>query len=348
MVSGKGGLNIKDYPFAFSIVALAFPSLLSPENTQNANPYYPILAIALFGAMIGSILTIVNPIGLVIRIAYINMKIKGKILKTATNDFVDSIIEKNFRASLSTPSISYETDKIVGVIYFGIILGFAFYRIEFSDLASNLGLDAFGKSIASVLIFSFILGVILKIAIEISGFTGMKYRSISHLGRIKIVTLFNTTKDFINLSTAGQKIQDSYLTSYSEVAHTMCNEFSKYNSHSFSNENEFKNNFNIVNIQQRYIDTTRQSLNKDVMLHRYWNLYQIIKEISESYHQEFNKLLVWFYPLHFTPPQVELSDLYSSIQARDWHTANLNYIGLQQTLETFLEQKGMPQELPQN
>src|SRR5690349_9306955 len=110
MVEGQTGLNIKDYPFAFSIAVLFYPNLLSDINDNHI-----ILGILLIGGMLGSLLTIINPLGLLIKYYYtrnysdlIYYLIFPSIFP-AKNNMIHHMAEKNFRSALVAPTISFET-----------------------------------------------------------------------------------------------------------------------------------------------------------------------------------------------------------------------------------------------
>ncbi len=61
MVEGRTGLNIKDFPFAFSIAALFYPGILAGTSQS------PIIGLLLIGGMLGSLLTIINPLSLLLK-----------------------------------------------------------------------------------------------------------------------------------------------------------------------------------------------------------------------------------------------------------------------------------------
>src|SRR2546427_271868 len=108
MVEGQTGLNIKDYPFAFSVAVLFAPNLLSDPSNNHA-----ILGILLIGGILGSLLTIINPLGLLIKYYYTreySSQIYHIIFPSmfpVKNNMIKNIAEKNFRSALTTPAIYY-------------------------------------------------------------------------------------------------------------------------------------------------------------------------------------------------------------------------------------------------
>jgi hypothetical protein len=164
MTSGKGGLNIKDYPFAFSIATLLFPSILT---TQDQTVIFGIL---LVGGMVGSILTIVNPFGIATKYIYIWTSKKKMIPEIRKTPFINKVVLKNFHDSFSSPSISFETDKLVAMFYFLVVLGIALFRLVFDPGFVNiLKLDEFQTFVAIVIVVLGLVGVSITMLSNIVG-----------------------------------------------------------------------------------------------------------------------------------------------------------------------------------
>src|SRR3990172_1811406 len=154
MVEGRGGLNIKDFPFAFSVTALFSPNILA-ETSQT-----PIIGLLLIGGMLGSLLTIINPLSLLFKWNY-KRKYSDSIsniilpdLITKHNELTNKICAKNFNAALSSPVISFETDKIIAMIYFVIVLALTIIRSfmdDFTKVFENSELAIWGiRTVAGV------------------------------------------------------------------------------------------------------------------------------------------------------------------------------------------------------
>jgi hypothetical protein len=111
MVSGETILKFTDYPFAYSIVAMIL-GMLGFSLTQN---YFIFLG---FAGALGTLLAIVDPIGMLIR--WVETR---HLKKHTTNE--DNLIFK--LSALKTKAISFEIEKIIGMFYFIFsILGFLF------------------------------------------------------------------------------------------------------------------------------------------------------------------------------------------------------------------------------
>ena len=205
--------------------------------------------ITIFGGMLGSLLTIINPGALLINGAYLKQKPSGIINESKDNPMLSGIFAKNFRDALSNPSVSYETDKIVGMTYFGIIVLLTLYRILFTSLFDDLNLDNFGRNVAlSLTIFAF-LGIVLKIGVDMSGFSGLGYKSISHMERIKIVTVMNSVKNLQNLQRESRTFFQQYFSGNPELLQKAVSSLLIYDENKFPDEKEFRTSFNYLEFE---------------------------------------------------------------------------------------------------
>lgn len=347
MVEGKGGLNVKDYPFAFSIAALLFPRILNDSN--NAIP--AILGITLVGGMLGSILTIINPVGLLIREIYWKTKFIQVYPKLhSQNSLVKQILNKNFRAALSSPSISYENDKMVGMIYFLIILALAIIRSANGDFATTLKLNDFelwGIRIGAGIGF---FGVFMVLIYNIRGYAFKKSKkSVSHLDRIKSVTILNLASDFSNLSnelirwnnTIGQNQQTSI---------QMCKEFAKLQNMNISSFEDFSKNA-IFGRSQQIFQQNNMSWNHNYHPQQIFATIKAIKEISFRYEITSSQVLPWFWnsqSISTNEFDTPISQLQSSIDSRDWYNATLKTYRITDRIEALLTNKNMEEQILPN
>lgn len=330
----KGGLNIKDYPFAFSIAALIFPNILSGEN------FAPLLTITLVGGMLGSLLTIINPVGLLI---------KGLYLQKANSVFpkmhlihvvVHKIIIRNFRASLSSPAIAYETDKMVGMIYFLIILAIAFYRIHSDDFIKTLDLSELEISGITVgVIFGF-AGVIIMLIHHIFGFSFHSKRATSHLDRISGVTALNLAVDFSNLFNEATKWRQ-YRSEHSTLASITVNEFRKFGSLEKISLDEFRKKIDISKIERAY-QRLNYSWDKERNTKLLFEAYKSLRELCLRYDLNIEQGSSWFINDRNAEPTIfdaTISQLQSSIDSRDWYNVGLKTYRVTDTLESMLTRK---------
>jgi len=341
MIGGKGGLGIKDYPFAFSVAALILPTLWSEGQIQ----FTTLFAITIIGGMLGSILTIVNPVGVFFRAIYINSKMSDVLPNLRKNPLMNGIIDKNFRAALTSPSISYETDKIVGMLYFLAVLGFAIYRLQSEDFVSLLPFDQNqidnainGAGVGFVAVF-------LVWYFHVAGFNIGGFRSISHTKRIETVTVLNAALEITNLSNDGRKIW-VYHYNRKETSDLICNELNKLDSKSMVNFSTFEKYFDDVKIKNEFLKLNLgKSWDSTTQKHSFWNSCVIINEIRRRFSVKFTEALVWMSDNHYLGPQeldVSVSQLQTSTESRDWQNANLKTFRITDRLEQLLEQKRMP------
>lgn len=347
MVEGQGGLNIKDYPFAFSVAALLFPQILS----DNTNTVPIILGITLIGGMLGSLLTIINPVGLLIREIYWRrsfLKVYPKL--NSQNTLVKQILKKNFRAALSSPSISYESNKIVGMLYFLVILSLAIIR-TLTGLSVNDTL-LWGIRIGAIIGFG---GVMLVLLHDVYGFTLKKSirfiskKAISHLDRIRSVTISNLAVDFANLSNEGaNRWLNRYVPNNQDIIRTVCNELSKMENLPISTFDDFGKAFPIQTLANEYAKFN-MSWNQGYTLQMCFNAYRSAREVSLRYEVKLSQALTWFANPQFlnqTEFDDPISQLQTSIESRDWYNSTLKTYRITDRLEDFLENKRMLEKLP--
>lgn len=345
MIGGKGGLTVKDYPFAFSIAALVFPQIL-----QGGNDLAPILTITLVGGMLGSLLIIINPVGLAIREVYLRTKQQDVYPKlNQQNNLAKQILKKNFRAALSAPAISYENDKIVGMMYFVTVLGFALYRTIQQDFVTALELTEEAIWGMRIGVGIGLVSVLLVLRYNIWGFIIKKSKkSISHLDRIRTVTISNLAVDFANLSNEGGRWQ-RYTTGDIEIRRMICKGLLKVEEESpiLILKEHFLKAFPVQQVKNEYT-RRRQSWKDNLNLDLLYTTYRSAKEVSLRYDTKLSETLTWFNDMSFLAPtefDEPISQLQNSIESRDWYNAILKTYRITDRLEDFLEAKNMPAQI---
>lgn len=367
MSEGSTGLNIKDYPFAFSITALFFPNLLN-DTASSAS----ILGVLFIGGIFGSLLTIINPINRII--TYHSKRNDGDVIYNEIfmplvllpiNNLIKKIVVKNFTSALSSPQITFENNKTIAMLYFIIILGVTIIRSFFTDFTAIFDDNQFQiwgiRIIASIGLIAVVLvmlnhvyGINFKFSKLIIGKhdTGIRKAQISglsQLDRINCVTVANLAIDFANLSNEGLKWA-TQPTVNEQVSDVILREFYKFNqkvekimgSDITASFYDFNGTFN------------KESINKIVILDYSWHVadiqnlfskYQNVKEISITYDVEFSEALSWFSNRVFFP----VGELYemepplrSAIESRDWETANLTKYRITDKIRFVLGEKSMP------
>lgn len=333
MTFGKGGLNIKDYPFAFSLAVLFFPSILNTSNNE-----LPILfGITIFGGTVGSILTITNPVGILIRYIYIWTCQKKILSELRFNEFLKSVINKNFASAITSPSISYEIDKLVGMFYFIVILSITSYRLFFDqDFNDMLNLEDSTKNIIGTFTILGLVGVIVVFIINIIGF-----KSISHLRRIITTTILFLADDISNLSLEGRKFAEKCHND-SRMFEAVRNAIRKLN-REILDEDDFYNNFDHSEID-RILPVHQQQWKWDLTRsRRFWQHYLVLKEISKRYNIDLNITSIWFNNTQYIPPKEfdeSISQLQSVVDSRDWRNAELKTVRILDRMEQLLSEKG--------
>ncbi len=369
MVEGKTGLNIKDFPFAFSIAALTFPNILSGDVNQAQ-----VLGILLIGGMLGSLLTIINPIGFIIKEKYkrsysdyIDYILFPDFLQA--NELIKKIIQKNFKASLSSPAISFENDKIVAMIYFIIILSATLGRSFMSDFQNILNNN-------EILIWSIralaIAGLVGVVTVLLNHTYGINFRrtkmmlkkkvilkifqqpNLSQFDRICCATVANLALDFANLSNEGDKWKNR-VTNHPAIRSEVLKRFLKIDkkvevvlSHGWTtNFDDFKSKLPDEDIKKWY-QIKNVSWDGTTNHEDLYQKYKIVKEISLTYGAGFAQTLTWFESLVFFNPTelYELEQLLkSSIESRDWYSAYLMKYRITDRIDTVLRQKNMPNQI---
>jgi hypothetical protein len=343
LIGEKGGLNVKDYPFAFSIAALLFPQIL-----QDGNQLSSILSITLIGGMLGSILTIINPIERVIRWIYEKTSFVNVYPKMhEKNRLVKQILKKNFKAALSSPSISYENEKMVGIVYFLVVLLIAMVRTFYNDFSNTLNLadiELTGLRFGSVIGF---ITVFIVLIYNINGFIIRKSKkSISHLDRIRCVTIANLAVDFANISNEGQR-WDRYVTNDARMAPLVCTELSRLENSKINTLDEFIANFHVDRIR-KYYQLYEHGWDEDHNPRFLYAAFRSAGEASLRYDVTLSESLTWFeYPQYLGPTEfdIPISQLQSSIESRDWYNATLKTYRITDRLEDFLASKKLQEKI---
>lgn len=338
MVSGKGGLSIKDYPFAFSLAVLLFPPLLSlSTSTDSTFPVGVLFSIVFIGGMLGSILTITNPFGNLLRYIYIWTTKSSTLPELRRNNLLNGIIDKSYDSAIRSPSISFESDKIVGMFYFVIILSAILYRLRYDDQFTNL-LALSETEIVSAIVFTTIglIGILLAMIFSICG-----VKSISHLGRIKTATVLFATGDIVNISILGDRV---YQTTHSrqEVIEVICNAIGVLNPKNIHNPVEFGEQIDDTQIRDILVNDYNSQYNRTVFLAGVWKFFIIIKELTLQYKLELFDVTPWFFPRNFFKPQEmdePLTQLQTCIDARDWVNANIKTLRIINRLEEYFTQR---------
>lgn len=362
MVEGRTGLNIKDFPFAFSITALFFPGLLTGSSDAS------IVGLLLIGGMFGSILTIINPLSLLSKWHYrkeysdsiSNIILPDLVLKH--NKLTKKIVAKNFNAALSSPAIAFETDKIIAMIYFVFILVLAFVRSFMGDFA--IIFDNAEPALWGIRVFAAVgfVGVMMILIHHVYGFNfkttrfkikplNVNYRmyqqsELSQFDRICSVTIANLAIDLANLTNDGQKWKLVNLDTHPVVDIT----FRELNLVNDKVDREISKN---VTISQHDFENWFRAeqlrpglrLNEGGAFRLMYENYKIVKEISMRYDVTFSEALAWFYNKQaFTNSTLYESEsqIRKYIDSRDWYSARLLEYRITDNIQTVLLRKNMP------
>lgn len=200
MIGGKGALGAKDFPFGVSLVTLVIPIFMGTPTLDNDQiPYYLIF----MGMMIGSFLVITNIPAKIMHFTY-SAVCKKNVLKEIQEDkFVNAITEKSFCDAMKTPSISYEEDKIIGMIYFCIILSLSLYHSIFGTYFQNmLNNDSNLITIVGVIVVVSLVGVVIALIWNIWK------SSPNHLQKISCVTASLVFSNMLNLMREEKRFKD--------------------------------------------------------------------------------------------------------------------------------------------
>ena len=373
MVEGRGGLNIKDFPFAFSIAALISPNILAGTSQT------PIIGLLLIGGMLGSLLTIINPLSLLFRWIY-KKEYSNSIghiifpdLFPKQNELTRKICVKNFNAALSSPSISFETDKIIAMIYFIIVLSITIIRSfmgDFTKLFESYDMAIWGIRIVAAI---GIVGVVMVLLHHVYGinfkFTYVELKSrkirkrilqtsgLSQFDRICSVTVANLAIDFANLTNDGHKWSGTKLSNArvnDMIFQGMCRVDKKVNKKLSSkwttSSDDFESHFR--NEEKNKIDGIGfRIFDEPKTIQLLYQNYKLIKEISIRYEVTFSQALSWFYNNVFcnVPELYESeSQLKGYIESRDWYSANLLQYRITDAITRVLLQKNMPPSIDEN
>jgi len=315
VTSTKGSLNVKDYPFAFSIATLLYPEILTSDTN-----FTMVIGITVFGGMFGSLLTILNPVGKGIGLIYLLKKMPKIFTELRVNPLVEGMLNKNCRSAIfSSPSISYETDKLVGMIYFLVVLALAFYRFTFGNYIEIFNLD-FQQSqwIMASIALSFIFVLFIFVG-SVTGLTISRFTSVSHLDRIKSVTLMNSAVEFANLSTEGNR-WTNYVTNNQPMHNLILKEMVQLEKKKIKTFSDFENQFDFLPIKNCFIQQ-RQQYPEVRIKQNTWKACVSIQEIASRYKISISEALVWFeMPRYLQPGEFDnpISQLQSSVESRDW------------------------------
>ena len=372
MVEGRGGLNIKDFPFAFSVAALFYPNILAGTSQT------PIIGLLLIGGMLGSLLTIINPLSLLFKWIYkreysdsiSNIILPDLILKQ--NELTKKICAKNFNAALSSPAVSFETDKIIAMLYFVIVLVLTIIRSfmdDFTKIFESYELAIWGIRAIAVMGVAGVVMVLLHhvygINFKLSHFEMKSFKirkrilqisELSQFDRICSVTIANLAIDFANLTNDGHKWSGIDLASH-KIIDKIFLEMNKVNKKvdkklglkwttSFSDfESHFKTEeLNIRKLGYGIFDEPKT-------IRALYQNYKLSKEISFRYNVSFSQALSWFYNRDFFNI-VQLYELESQlkgyIESRDWYTASLLQYRITDTMTKILLAKNMPPSIDEN
>jgi hypothetical protein len=341
LTSSKGSLNIKDYPFAFSVAALLFPPIVNSGNETTL-----FFSIAIVGGMLGSLLTILNPIGLIIRAFYL-LGLISTFKKLRITSLTNGIIKKNYRAALSSPSIAYETDKMVGMFYFIAVLGFAIFRFSSPEFLTQINLDS---SKADLIIIGASIGIIavtLVLLFDVIGFKRLGFRSVSHIDRIRAVTSLNMAADFDNLSNEGRRVMDHVMLSQSSLIIDVLKELNSLQNFKINNMDEFNQKFSVSKIKEIAKSRGISGIN-DQDDKNYYDFFNYVKEMSFKYDISFSNAMVWFLDgrvLSIGELDNPSSLLQSSIDTRDWQNADMKSARITERLEELIKVKNLPDQI---
>jgi len=334
MTTGKGSLTLKDFPFAFSLAILIFPSILTSDEKSTI-----VFGVIILGSMLGSLLTIVNPLAIIMNYIYLWTCKKKILLELRDTKFGKKVIEKNFYYALKSPSISYETDKIIGIFYVFIIISLALFRLEDLDFISAMNTNEFQTMIIKSVAWFGFFGVLASIVFNISG-----WKSVSHLQRIYTVTISFLGRDFINLSTDGNKIYRTYCNAQPDVVKAFLEAIKKHDSKKKITFEKFAKDFDHSVFSNVYPQKTGNAYDPKKMIYRWWDSFLIYSRFSKKYDINFEEINVWLNnSTYFNATNLDpmLNQLQSSIDSRDWQNAVLNSTRMVEHYDLVFQSKGM-------
>ncbi|MBI1662405.1 MAG: hypothetical protein IS860_02710 [Nitrosopumilus sp.] len=124
-MNSKGILGTKDFPFGVSIVAMFLP-LIGIQIADSDNFSFGVI---LLGMLVGTFMTITNGSGRIIQLLYKIRLEKNTLKKLREDTVISAVIQKSFWDAVKTPSISYEEDKIISMVYFCIIIVLIIFNV---------------------------------------------------------------------------------------------------------------------------------------------------------------------------------------------------------------------------
>lgn len=124
MAVGETLLKITDYPFAYSAVFIFLAIGGYDIFDENALPFLVI------GGILGTFLTIVDPFG---------MLVKGYVLFSSKQDLTKTHKERwdYAKSAFYTKSMNFEKEKIVGIIYFLLLITAFLFAINYTESFSK-------------------------------------------------------------------------------------------------------------------------------------------------------------------------------------------------------------------
>ena len=172
MTSGETLLKIIDYPFAYSIIGIVLGSVGIAIAERN-------ISLLIIAGFIGSFLTITDPLGRIVR-ADLRRKLEKEKKNLNGNELKK--IEYGFDC-IKTRAIGIETDKIVGLMYFVIILIAFLLAVFISDTFANNFLieinQETNEKLFSIDSFRITTLIISSITMALLGIiTGMRWKEI--------------------------------------------------------------------------------------------------------------------------------------------------------------------------
>lgn len=369
MVEGNTGLNVKDYPFAFSITALFFPSVLN--DTSN----FAILGILLVGGMLGSLLTILNPVNRIMTY-YSKHHHEDNIFSMIfgprainPNQLIQQLVSKNFKSALTSPQITFENNKTVAMLYFIIILAStiiqSFVNENFMSIFSDQyqiwairGIAGIGIIAVVLVMLNHIYGTNFKFnRVIVAGHkTRLRISQITgpfQLSRICCVTVANLAIDFANISNEGLRWNQSKITDHDGRSDEIIRTFYKLDKKVEKIlGKEFtcsRADFEVV-FNKEFMDNLCKEGYKwhDFDIKDLYHKYSMIKDMSHTYAVKFSEALSWFNNRIF----FDINELYemesklrSAIESRDWELAELSKFRIMDNMRFVLENKQMPEAI---
>ena len=85
--------------------------------------------VILLGMLVGTFMTITNGSGRIIQLLYKIRLEKNTLKKLREDTVISAVIQKSFWDAVKTPSISYEEDKIISMVYFCIIIVLIIFNV---------------------------------------------------------------------------------------------------------------------------------------------------------------------------------------------------------------------------